>query len=38
MQRGLMNGKQIPPEDLCNQVLNMLTTSARLSTVVIEPR
>jgi NAD(P)-dependent dehydrogenase (short-subunit alcohol dehydrogenase family) len=38
MQRGLMTGNQIPPADLCNQVINMLTTSARLSTVVIEPR
>jgi NAD(P)-dependent dehydrogenase (short-subunit alcohol dehydrogenase family) len=38
MQRGLMNGNQIPPADLCNQVVNMLTTTARLSTVVIEPR
>lgn len=38
MQRGLMTGRQIPPVDLCNQVVNMLTTTARLSTVVIEPR
>jgi NAD(P)-dependent dehydrogenase (short-subunit alcohol dehydrogenase family) len=38
LQRGLMTGALVSPADVCNQVINMVTTSAMLSTVVLEPR
>jgi NAD(P)-dependent dehydrogenase (short-subunit alcohol dehydrogenase family) len=38
VQRGLMTGAMVSPVDLCNQVINMITTRATLSTVVLEPR